>query len=38
MEPQRIAERYLIMDQGRTVLEGSRADIERSRVLEHLHV
>jgi len=35
---ERIAERYLIMDQGRTVLEGSRAEIDRSRVLEHLHV
>ena len=35
---ERVAERYLIMDQGRTMLEGSRADIERSRVLEHLHV
>ncbi len=35
---ERIAERYLIMDQGRTVLEGSRSEIERSRVLEHLHV
>ena len=35
---ERIAERYLIMDQGRTMLEGSRSEIERSRVLEHLHV
>jgi ABC-type branched-subunit amino acid transport system ATPase component len=35
---ERIAERYLIMDQGRAVLEGSRSDIERNRVLEHLHV
>ena len=33
-----IADRYLIMDQGRTMLEGSRSEIERSHVLEHLHV
>jgi ABC-type branched-subunit amino acid transport system ATPase component len=35
---ERIADRYLIMDQGRTMLEGSRSEIERSHVLEHLHV
>jgi hypothetical protein len=29
---------YLIMDQGRAVLEGSRAEIERGHVLAHLHV
>src|SRR5204863_5974069 len=32
---ERIADR---MDQGRTMLEGSRSEIERSHVLEHLHV
>jgi len=32
------AERYLIMDQGRAMLEGSRSEIERSHVLAHLHV
>jgi hypothetical protein len=35
---ERIADRYLIMDQGRAVLEGSRFEIERSHVLAHLHV
>lgn len=35
---ERIADRYLIMDQGRAMLEGSRSEIERSHVLEHLHV
>jgi branched-chain amino acid transport system ATP-binding protein len=35
---ERIADRYLIMDQGRAVLEGSRAEIERGHVLAHLHV
>jgi urea transport system ATP-binding protein len=35
---ERIADRYLIMDQGRSMLEGSRAEIERQQVLEHLHV
>jgi urea transport system ATP-binding protein len=35
---ERIADRYLIMDQGRAMLEGSRAEIERSHVLAHLHV
>ena len=35
---ERIADRYLIMDQGRMMLEGSRSAIERSHVLEHLHV
>ena len=32
------AERYLIMDQGRAMPEGSRSEIERSHVLAHLHV
>lgn len=35
---ERIADRYLIMDQGRTVLEGARTDIPRERILGHLHV
>ena len=35
---ERIADRYLIMDQGRSMLEGSRAEIERRHVLEHLHL
>ena len=35
---ERIADRYLIMDQGRTVLEGMRATIDRCRILAHLHV
>ena len=35
---ERIADRYLIMDQGRAMLEGSRSEIERSHVLAHLHV
>ena len=35
---ERIADRYLIMDQGRAMLEGSRAEIERRHVLEHMHV
>jgi ABC-type branched-subunit amino acid transport system ATPase component len=35
---ERIADRYLIMDQGRAMLEGSRSEIERSHMLAHLHV
>jgi ABC-type branched-subunit amino acid transport system ATPase component len=35
---ERIADRYLVMDQGRAMLEGSRAEIDRSHVLAHLHV
>ena len=35
---ERIADRYLIMDQGRVRLSGSRSEIERSDVLAHLHV
>jgi urea transport system ATP-binding protein len=35
---ERIADRYLIMDQGRLVLEGSSATITRDRILAHLHV
>ena len=35
---ERIADRYLIMDQGRMMLEGSPSTIDRDRVLSHLHV
>jgi urea transport system ATP-binding protein len=35
---ERIADRYLIMDQGRAVLEGSSSAIHRSEILAHLHV
>jgi urea transport system ATP-binding protein len=35
---ERIADRYLIMDQGRLVLEGSSSTINRSQILDHLHV
>ena len=35
---ERIADHYLVMDQGRAMLEGSRSEIERSHVLAHLHV
>ena len=35
---ERIADRYLVMDQGRAMLEGSASTINRSHVLAHLHV
>ncbi len=35
---ERIADRYLIMDQGRAVLEGSSSAIHRGQILAHLHV
>jgi len=35
---ERIADRYLIMDQGRAVLEGSSSVINRGQILAHLHV
>jgi urea transport system ATP-binding protein len=35
---ERIADRYLVMDQGRAVLEGTRATIDRRLILGHLHV
>jgi branched-chain amino acid transport system ATP-binding protein len=35
---ERIADRYLVMDQGRPVLEGKRAEIERGMILAHLRV
>ena len=33
-----IADRYLVIEQGRVVLEGRRAEIDRDRLLGHLHV
>jgi urea transport system ATP-binding protein len=33
-----IADRYLIMDQGRAMLEGPRSAIDRAGILAHLHV
>jgi branched-chain amino acid transport system ATP-binding protein len=35
---ERIADRYLVMDQGRAMLEGTPATIDRSQILAHLHV
>jgi urea transport system ATP-binding protein len=35
---ERIADAYLVMDQGRAVLEGVRATMDRARLLAHLHV
>jgi ABC-type branched-subunit amino acid transport system ATPase component len=35
---EQIADRYLVMDQGRAMLEGSSSTIDRSRILAHLHV
>jgi branched-chain amino acid transport system ATP-binding protein len=35
---ERIADRYLIVDQGRAILEGARSTIDRERVLAHMHV
>jgi branched-chain amino acid transport system ATP-binding protein len=35
---ERIADRYLVMDQGRVMLEGSSSTISRGRILAHLHV
>jgi len=35
---ERIADRYLVIDQGRSVLEGPRAAIDRKQILAHLHV
>ena len=35
---ERIADRYLVMDQGRAMLEGTLATIDRSQILVHLHV
>jgi branched-chain amino acid transport system ATP-binding protein len=35
---ERMADRYLVMDQGRAMLEGPRSQIDRRRVLAHLHV
>ena len=35
---ERIADRYLVVEQGRTALEGRRDEIDRTRLLSHLHV
>jgi urea transport system ATP-binding protein len=35
---ERIADRYLVMDQGRAMLEGSSSTITRARILSHLQV
>jgi urea transport system ATP-binding protein len=35
---ERIADRYLVIDQGRAVLDGSSAEIGRGQILTHLHV
>ncbi len=35
---ERIADAYLVMDQGRAVLAGVRATMDRARLLAHLHV
>jgi urea transport system ATP-binding protein len=35
---ERIADRYLVMDQGRLMLEGSPSTLDRDRILAHLHV
>ena len=33
-----IADRYLVIEQGRVVLDGRRAEVERSQLLRYLHV
>jgi branched-chain amino acid transport system ATP-binding protein len=35
---ERIADRYLVMDQGRVMLEGTPSAIDRGQILAHLHV
>jgi ABC-type branched-subunit amino acid transport system ATPase component len=35
---ERIADRYLVIDQGRAMLEGPRSAIDRASILAHLHV
>jgi ABC-type branched-subunit amino acid transport system ATPase component len=35
---ERIADRYLVIDQGRVVLAGPRGEIDRAQLLSHLHV
>jgi len=35
---ERIADRYLVVDQGRAILEGTRSTIDRERVLAYMHV
>jgi urea transport system ATP-binding protein len=34
----RLADRYLVMDQGRCVMSGSRNELGRDELLAHLHV
>lgn len=35
---ERIADRYLVIEQGKVVLEGRQGEIDRARLLAHLHV
>jgi len=35
---ERIADRYLVVEQGRVALDGRRDEIDRARLLSHLHV
>jgi len=35
---ERIADRYLVIEQGRVALEGVRGEVDRERLLGHLHV
>ena len=35
---ERIADHYLVMDQGHVVLSGAREAVDRVRLLGHLHV
>ena len=35
---ERIADRYLVMDQGRVVLAGRASEVDRAQLLAHLHV
>ena len=35
---ERIADRYLVIEQGRVALDGRRAEVEREQLLSHLHV
>jgi branched-chain amino acid transport system ATP-binding protein len=35
---ERIADRYLVIEQGRVALEGTRGEIDRERLLRYLHV
>jgi len=35
---ERIADRFLVIEQGRVALEGARGEVDRERLLKHLHV